>query len=61
MSVKIDRYEIKYEKSPKIIIFDNKLQRNICSVNTTDKDHNVRLSEMILSELNTGNYEESEE
>ena len=41
MSVKIDRYELKFEQSPKIIIFDNKLQMNIASVNTKDKENNV--------------------
>lgn len=58
MSVMIDRYEISDEKSPKIIIFDNKLQRNIVSVNTLDKDINLLLAEMILEELNTGKYED---
>jgi len=58
MSVKIDRYELKFEQSPKIIVFDNKLQRNICSVNTLDRDNNVLLATILLNELNTGNYEE---
>lgn len=58
MSVKIDRYELKEEASPKIIVFDNKLQRNICSVNTLDKENNVLLANILLDELNTGKYEE---
>lgn len=58
MSVKIDRYELKFEQSPKIIIFDNKLQMNIASVNTKDKENNVSLAQILLDELNTGNYEE---
>ncbi len=58
MSVKIDRYDLKFEQSPKIIVFDNKLQRNICSVNTLDRDNNVLLATILLNELNTGNYEE---
>lgn len=58
MTVKIDRYELSEEKSPKIIIKDNKLQKNICSVNTLDKEHNLELARIILEELNTGKYEE---
>ena len=58
MSVKIDRYELKFEQSPKIIIFDNKLQMNIASVNTKDKENNVSLAQILLDELNTGKYEE---
>lgn len=58
MSVKIDRYELKFEQSPKIIVFDNMLQRNICSVNMLDRDNNVLLVTILLNELNTGNYEE---
>ena len=58
MSVKIDRYQIRYEKSPKIVIFDNKLQKNICSLNTLDKDNNESLAQILLDELNTGKYEE---
>lgn len=58
MSVKIDRYELKFEQSPKIIIFDNKLQMNIASVNTKDKENNVSLAQILLDELNTGHYEE---
>ena len=61
MSVKIDRYELKFEQSPKIIIFDNKLQMNIASVNTKDKDNNVSLAQILLDELNTGHYEEDDE
>jgi hypothetical protein len=60
MSVKIDRYQLNYEKSPKIIIFDNKLQKNICSVNTLDKDNNELLAQILLDELNTGKYEGEE-
>ena len=60
MSVKIDRYELKFEQSPKIIIFDNKLQMNIASVNTKDKDNNVSLAQILLDELNTGHYEEDD-
>ena len=61
MSVKIDRYELKFEQSPKIIIFDNKLQMNIASVNTKDKDNNISLAQILLDELNTGHYEEDDE
>ena len=61
MSVKIDRYELKFEQSPKIIIFDNKLQMNIASVNTKNKDNNVSLAQILLDELNTGHYEEDDE
>ena len=57
MSVKIDKYRLIDEKSPKIIIYDNELQRNIISVNTIDVDNNLALAEMILEELNTGKYE----
>lgn len=60
MSVKIDRYELKEDASPKIIVFDNKLQRNICSVNTLDKENNILLANILLDELNTGKYEEEE-
>ena len=60
MSVKIDRYELKFEQSPKIIIFDNKLQMNIASVNTKNKDNNVSLAQILLDELNTGHYEEDD-
>ena len=58
MSVMIDRYELNDEASPKIIVFDNKLQRNICSVNTLDKENNILLANILLDELNTGKYEE---
>lgn len=61
MSVKIDRYELKFEQSPKIIVFDNKLQRNICSVNMLDRDNNVLLATILLDELNTGKYEDEGE
>lgn len=60
MSVKIDRYSLSDEASPKIIIFDNKLQRNICSVNTLNRENNVLLANILLDELNTGKYEEEE-
>jgi hypothetical protein len=60
MSVKIDKYRLIDEKSPKIIIYDNELQRNIISVNTVDVDNNLALAEMILEELNTGKYEVEE-
>ena len=56
-SVKIDKYVLKTEKSPKIIIFDNDLQKNIVSVNTLNNENNLLLAEMILAELNTGKYE----
>jgi len=58
MTVQIDRYELNEEQSPKIIIFDNKLQKHICSVNTLDKEHNLALAGILLDELNTGKYEE---
>ena len=61
MSVMIDRYELKYVASPKIIIFDNKLQRNICSVNTLNRENNVLLANILLDELNTGKYEEEQD
>ena len=60
MTVKIDRYELKLEQSPKMIIFDNKLQMNIASVNTKDRDNNERLAQILLDELNTGHYEEDD-
>lgn len=60
MSVMIDRYELNEEQSPKIIIFDNKLQRNICSVNTLDKENNILLANILLDEMNTGKYEEEQ-
>lgn len=56
-TVKIDKYVLKTEKSPKIIIFDNDLQKNIVSVNTLNNENNLLLAEMILAELNTGRYE----
>ena len=61
MTVKIDRYQIRFEKSPKIVVFDNKLQKNICSLNTLKKDDNVALAQIVLDELNTGNYEEEDD
>jgi hypothetical protein len=60
-TVKIDKYVILTEKSPKIIIFDNELQRNICSINTLDADDNVALAQILLDELNTGAYEPVED
>lgn len=56
-SVKIDKYVLVTEKSPKMIVFDNSIQRNIVSVNTLSDEHNLALAEMILAELNTGKYE----
>ena len=60
MTVKIDRYQINWEKSPRILIYDHRLQKNICSFNTLDKDTNVALALIMLDELNTGKYEEEE-
>ena len=57
MSVKIDKYVIIDEKSPKMIIFDKDNQKNIVSVNTLDSEINLALAEIILDELNTGKYE----
>lgn len=56
-NVKIDKYVLVTEKSPKVIVFDNSIQRNIVSVNTLSDEHNLALAEMILAELNTGKYE----
>jgi hypothetical protein len=61
MTVQIDRYEIKDEKSPKMLVYDNKLQKFIVSVNTSIAEVNLALAEIILAELNTGNYEEDDE
>lgn len=61
MTVKIDRYEMIEKTSPAIMIYDNKLQMNIANVNTKVKEHNVRLAQILLDELNTGNYEEDDE
>ena len=58
MTVKIDRYEIMEGQSPKVWIYDNKMQMNIASINTKNKDHNMSLAQIILDELNTGHYEE---
>ena len=58
MSVQIDRYELNLENSPKVIIYDKKLERNIGSVNTLDKENNITLANILLDELNTGKYEE---
>ena len=60
-TVKIDKYVLKTEKSPKIIIFDNELQKNIVSVNTLVAENNLALAQMILLELNTGKYEPVDE
>ena len=59
MSVKIDRYELIVKES-KVVIYDNKLQMSIASIYTKVKDHNMSLAQIILDELNTGNYEEDE-
>ena len=58
MTVKIDRYEIIEKESPKVVIYDNKLQMSIASIYTKVKEHNMSLAQIILDELNTGNYEE---
>ena len=58
MSVKIDRYEIIEKESPKVVIYDNKLQMSIGSIYTKVKEHNMSLAQIILDELNTGHYEE---
>ena len=60
-NVKIDKYVLVTEKSPKVIVFDNSIQRNIVSVNTLSDEHNLALAEMILAELNTGKYEAVED
>ena len=57
MSVKIDRYELIVKES-KVVIYDNKLQMSIASVYTNVKEYNMSLAQIILDELNTGNYEE---
>lgn len=57
MTVKIDRYELIVKES-KIVIYDNKLQMSIASIYTKVKEHNMSLAQIILDELNTGNYEE---
>ena len=56
-SVKIDKYVLKDEKSPRVLIFDKEIQQNIVSVNTLNNENNLLLAEMILAELNTGKYE----
>ena len=61
MSVLIDRYVLNLENSPKVLIYDKKLERVICSVNTLDRENNVALGNILLDELNTGKYEEDEE
>ena len=60
-SVKIDKYVLKDEKSPRILIFDKEIQQNIVSVNTLNNENNLLLAEMILAELNTGKYEPVED
>ena len=57
MSVKIDRYELVVKES-KVVIYDNKLQMSIASIYTKVKEYNMSLAQIILDELNTGNYEE---
>lgn len=58
MTVKIDRYEIIVKENSRIIIYDNKLQMSIASFYTKVKDNNLSLAQIVLDELNTGNYEE---
>lgn len=58
MTVKIDRYEIIEKESPKVVIYDNKLQMSIASIYTKVKEYNMSLAQIILDELNTGHYEE---
>ena len=59
MTVKIDRYELVVKES-KVVIYDNKLQMSIAGIYTKVKEHNMSLAQIILDELNTGNYEEDE-
>ena len=61
MSVMIDKYVIKTEQIPKVLIYDNELQRHIVSVNTINAEHNTAIAEIILQELNTGKYEPVED
>lgn len=61
MSVLIDRYVLNLENSPKVLIYDKKLERVICSVNTLDRENNVALANILLDELNTGKYEEDDD
>ena len=56
--VTIDKYVIRDEKSPKIMIYDNERQMIICSCNTVNEEWNRALANIVLDELNTGNYEE---
>lgn len=58
MSVQIDRYVLNLESDPRVLIYDKKLERNIGSVNTLDKENNITLANILLDELNTGKYEE---
>lgn len=60
-SVKIDKYVLKDEKSPRVLIFDKEIQQNIVSVNTLNNENNLLLAEIILAELNTGKYEPVED
>lgn len=60
MSVLIDRYVVNDEQSPKVLIYDKKMERIIGSVNTLDKENNVALANILLDELNTGKYEEDD-
>ena len=60
MSVLIDRYVLNLENNPKVLIYDKKLERTICSVNTLDRDVNIVLAGILLDELNTGKYEEDD-
>lgn len=58
MTVQIDRYALYETQSPKVIIYDKELERNICSVNTLNRENNIALANILLDELNTGKYEE---
>jgi hypothetical protein len=59
--VMIDKYVVKDEKSPRIIIFDNELQKSICSFNTLNVEWNRALADILLDELNTGKYEDEDD
>ena len=58
MSVQIDRYVIYEEQSPRVIIYDRELERNICGITTLNRENNIALANILLDELNTGKYEE---
>lgn len=58
MTVKIDRYVIDSESSPKVLIKDMLYGRYIANVNTNNREHNLRLASILLDELNTGDYSE---